>query len=118
MPDQTSPPSLNDAVTAAGGSGGGGGGGGGTPTSVKPYDLGETQKKIAYFLLWIMVGVIVAMVSVSLVFSIRCWVEPNTCTAANTALGILISGISPMFTAMVGLVGSVVGFYFGSKQTT
>jgi hypothetical protein len=78
---------------------------------------GTTRRTIAYFLLWIMVGIMLIVVLASLVFSVNCWVDGTTCARATTALNILTSNISPMFTAMVGLVGSVVGFYFGSRQT-
>jgi hypothetical protein len=104
-PPSTPPPPTPNAAT-------------GTPSGVVKYnlDLDETRKQLAYMLLWIMIGVIAVLMLVSLVYSVRCWLNAGTCPAANDALGILASHVSPVFTAMVGLVGSVVGFYFGSKQ--
>lgn len=113
------PPSIDNAEAALGltvAPAPAQGGGSGT-ASVENVDLGNTRKRIAYFLLWILVGVIVVIVLVSVVFSVRCWINPDTCTPAATALNILTSNVAPVFTAMVGLVGSVVGFYFGSRQS-
>ncbi|HEX8573343.1 MAG TPA: hypothetical protein VF759_11395 [Allosphingosinicella sp.] len=131
MPDQApaqdpapAAPSIDDAEAAlnlgtipAATAGPGGAGPGGGPVGVEPVELGNTRKTIAYFLLWILVGIIVVIVLVSLVFSINCWMDATKCTAATTALNLLTTSVSPVFTAMVGLVGSVVGFYFGSRQS-
>jgi len=78
--------------------------------------LDRTRRDIAYLLLWIMIGVMLVIILASVVYSVRCAMDSTTCAAATNALGVLTSSISPIFTAMVGLVGSVVGFYFGSKQ--
>ena len=122
MPDLQPAPSIDDAETAlslgnvpAASNAASGGTGG--ATGVESVDLGNTRKTIAYFLLWILVGIIIVVVMVSLVFSVNCWLNADKCTPASTALSLLTSSISPLFTAMVGLVGSVVGFYFGSRQT-
>ncbi|HET9640619.1 MAG TPA: hypothetical protein VFP12_15575 [Allosphingosinicella sp.] len=131
MPDQGTgqtpgpgAPSIDDAEAALGlgtipastlGPGGTGSGGG--PVGVEPVELGNTRKTIAFFLLWILVGIIVVVVLVSLVFTIMCWLDGTKCAAATTSLNLLTTSVSPVFTAMVGLVGSVVGFYFGSRQT-
>lgn len=123
-PRSTVAPSIDDAESALGlgniapsttvaASGTGPGGAAGV---VENPELGNTRKTIAYFLLWILVGIIIVVVLVSLVFSFKCWLNATTCSAASTALGILTNTVSPLFTAMVGLVGSVVGFYFGSRQ--
>lgn len=95
-------------------------GGAESPSGAVPYnpEIDKTRKYIAYFLLWILVGIIVTIVLVTIVYSGRCWNEADTCTAVGPALDMLNTSISPVFTAMVGLVGSVVGFYFGSKSQT
>jgi len=123
-PASSAPPSIDDAevalnlgdIPASTSVAAGGTGPGGAAGVVENPDV-NTRKRIAYFLLWILVGIIVIVVLVSLAFSWTCWVDEAKCTPASTALSILTTSISPLFTAMVGLVGSVVGFYFGSRQT-
>lgn len=126
--------SINEVVTAPPGGGTAGAGGtagsgtaGGTgtgtgtgdsPAAVEDYSLDSTRKRIAFFLLWIMAGVIALVAVVSLIYSANCWFSGDKCTQAEKALSLLNTGVSPMFTAMIGLVGSVVGFYFGSKQSS
>jgi hypothetical protein len=118
-------PSLDEAgpalpVDGAGrGAGGGTGtGDGGSPTAVQDYSLDSTRKRIAFFLLYIMAGIVALVAFVSLFYSGGCWLNHTKCSQAEGALTLLNTGIAPMFTAMVGLVGSVVGFYFGSKSTS
>jgi len=123
-PASGAPPSIDDAEAALGLGdipasttvASGGTGPGGAAGVVDNPDV-NTRRTIAYFLLWILVGIMLVVVLVSLVFSVNCWVDGRTCGRATTALNILTASVSPMFTAMVGLVGSVVGFYFGSRQT-
>ncbi|MEA3011481.1 MAG: hypothetical protein QOD42_26 [Sphingomonadales bacterium] len=115
--DETTAPDGTDAAPPGGaGAGAGGTAATGTAVAVQPYDPEETRKNIAYFLLWIMIGVIVAVVVVALMFSVDCWIHTDRCEPAKDALEMLTGSIAPVFTAMVGLVGSVVGFYFGSKE--
>lgn len=108
-PDVTSPDAADGQVPATAATG--------PAVAVEDYNPEGTRKKIAYFLLWIMIGVIVVVVLVALMFSVDCWLNTSRCEPAKDALAMLTSSIAPVFTAMVGLVGSVVGFYFGSKQT-
>ncbi len=120
--DQSTPPPKLAAGQGTGGSGSGAGGGGGGPplgtaVAVQDYPMERTRAKIAYFLLWIMVAIVVVIVLVSLMFSVDCWLRAARCAPAKDALSMLTGGISPVFTALVGLVGSVVGFYFGSRQS-
>jgi hypothetical protein len=96
----------------------GGTGSGGSPAAVEDYSLDSTRKRIAFFLLYIMAAIVALVALVSLIYSGDCWLHGTKCTQAEGALTLLNSGIAPMFTAMVGLVGSVVGFYFGSKSGT
>lgn len=118
-------PSLDEAgpVGPAQDSGPDGGGGtgtgdGGSPAGVQDYSLDSTRKRIAFFLLYLMAGIVALVALVSLFYSGSCWLDEVPCTQAEGALTLLNTGIAPMFTAMVGLVGSVVGFYFGSKSTS
>ena len=111
---------LGDAGKAGAGAGGGGTGtgDGGSPTAVEDYSIDSTRKRIAFFLLYIMAGIVALVAFVSLFYSGSCWLTQTKCTQAEGALTLLNTGVAPMFTAMVGLVGSVVGFYFGSRQTS
>lgn len=124
MPDDTAPPaagppSLNDTVNSRSGA----------PAAAAPtadargtvVGLGEptfvgTQRRIAFMLLWIMIGVIAITTVMSLGYSVRCSIDGAACVTNSAALKLLNDSLSPIFTAMIGLVGSVVGFYFGSKQ--
>ncbi len=122
--DEAGPIATADDAARSGTAGGGGGGGGtgtgdgGSPAAVQDYSLDSTRKRIAFFLLYIMAGIVALVALVSLFYSGSCWLTQTKCTQAEGALTLLNTGVAPMFTAMVGLVGSVVGFYFGSKSTT
>jgi hypothetical protein len=110
-------PNIDESKPPSGGvTGSGGGTALGAAVGVEPYQMERTRAKIALFLLWIMVGIIVVVVLISLTYSVDCWLRPDRCTSAKDALAMLTGGVSPVLTALVGLVGSVVGFYFGSRQ--
>lgn len=118
--DDPTPVSLDQAVTtvpAAPSPAPPAGGAGTVNPEVTTFELDRTRKQLAYRLLWIMIGIIGVIMLMSTIYSVRCWIDGGSCAAATTALGILTGSLSPIFTAMVGLVGSVVGFYFGSKST-
>lgn len=120
LDDTTAPAGTAEAVASAvtgTGTGTGASAATGTAVGLQDYSEDETRERIAYFLLWIMIGVIIAVVLVALMFSVDCWLHPGRCEPAKDALAMLTTSISPVFTAMVGLVGSVVGFYFGSKKS-
>lgn len=89
-----------------------------TPAGTEAYDLklAYTRESIAFFLLWITAGVIGAAAVATVVFSGWCWLNVRSCQAAGTALDLLSRNMSQYVTAMIGLVGSVVGFYFGSNS--
>jgi hypothetical protein len=107
-----------DAVVASAAASGTDGGTTQTPTGVIPFNFAQTQRDLAFRLVWILIGIVGIVTVLSVTYSVDCWAGSNRCTAAATALGLLTSSISPIFTAMIGLVGSVVGFYFGSKQNS
>lgn len=88
----------------------------GTASIIVPY-IDKTREKIAYLLLAILIGVIAIITLVALIYSASCWFSAAQCAAAQKALPILTDAIQPVFTAMIGIVGSVVGFYFGSKES-
>lgn len=96
----------------------------GTPVSVgAPTLIDETRKKIAFFLLGILALVIILQVIFGSIYSVGCWnygahklPSADPCVIADTSMKLMSSSLTPLFTAMVGLVGSVVGFYFGSKS--
>ena len=86
----------------------------GTPSGVSALELGQTRKEIAYRLIYIMSAVIAAYLLVSLIFAQSCWMS-STCSVKD-AYGMAAGSFATVFTALVGIVGSVVGFYFGSKS--
>ena len=82
------------------------------------FMLEATRANIAYGLLAILLLVVLAQVISSAALSGGCWVWGSYCPQAKEALTMISGATSSIFTAMVGLVGSVVGFYFGSKSET
>ena len=92
----------------------------GSPSEVNPVGLEDTRRWIAFFLLGILTLVILIEVLGAVILAVNCWVyaaRDGSCPAAQTSMGLLTNSLGAVFTAMVGLVGSVVGFYFGSKTT-
>lgn len=87
-----------------------------TVAGLEPFQFSKTQQQLAFRLLWVMIGVIFVIVASSAVYSATCFADGRQCASATSALSIITNSLSPIFTAMVGLVGSVIGFYFGSKQ--
>lgn len=87
-------------------------------TSLIEEPLNHTRKKIAMTLIGMLALLIVVEVIWGGIFGMSCWVnsKPATCDLADRSLAITQSAVGQMFTAMVGLVGSVVGFYFGSNS--
>ena len=91
----------------------------GTPTGVGPRrPLDSDRRMIAFILLAILAGVILVEVFGSGVLAVSCWFseKDGACPRGQAALGLLTNALGAVFTAMVGLVGSVVGFYFGSQK--
>ena len=86
-------------------------------TAPKRLDIDETRQQIAFILLWILGGIIVLEAIGGACFAGDCWLF-GRCDRASTAFGLISSSMGAIFTAMVGLVGSVVGFYFGSQKQT
>jgi hypothetical protein len=95
----------------------------GSPVGVSSsFTLDGTRRHIAFLLLGMLAAVILILVLSSGILAVSCWFNAKTdgtCPQAQASLGVLTSVFGTVFTAMVGLVGSVVGFYFGSqtKQT-
>ena len=93
----------------------------GSPTGVREVNLEDTRRRIAYFLLGILTLVVVIEVLGGSILAVNCWLGANAngaCPAAQASLSVLTTSLGAVFTAMIGLVGSVVGFYFGSKSTS
>lgn len=89
----------------------------GSPEGVRSgLKLEQTRANIAYGLLAILLLVVLFQVISSAALSSGCWVWGSYCPQAEKALSMITSTTQSIFTAMVGLVGSVVGFYFGSKS--
>ncbi len=91
----------------------------GSPTGVEPSrSIDATRERIAYILLGTL-GAIVALQAIAgIVFAADCWGSggKESCDLAKSSLGLVTNTLSTIFTAMIGLVGSVVGFYFGSQK--
>lgn len=81
-----------------------------------PEDLGETRRRIAYILLGILAAIIAVELVYAMIFSGSCFLDKETCQSGDAAYKLILDAIGPVFTAMIGLVGSVVGFYFGSQS--
>jgi uncharacterized membrane protein YeaQ/YmgE (transglycosylase-associated protein family) len=81
-----------------------------------PEDLGKTRRGIAYLLLAMLGAIIAVELIYAMIYSASCFVDAKSCAAGTAAYQLILDGIDPVFTAMIGLVGSVVGFYFGSQR--
>jgi hypothetical protein len=124
------PPPQTISLSTIGPSSGGGasssGPGAATAVSVSPdYSLDKTRQYIAFALLGILGLIILVELISSTVLATGCWntAKPDgtgvmACPQAQASLGVLTSVLGTVFTAMIGLVGSVVGFYFGSQKST
>lgn len=75
--------------------------------------LDGTRREIALRLIAILGIVIGAYLFISLIFSLSCWTS-NSCTVQES-YNMSAASFTTVFTALIGIVGSVVGFYFGSK---
>lgn len=75
--------------------------------------LDGTRQEIAFRLIMILAIVIGAYLFISLIFSLSCWTS-HTCTVQES-YNMSAASFTTVFTALIGIVGSVVGFYFGSK---
>lgn len=92
----------------------------GVPTAVQDnYDPSRDQEKararIAYILL-AMLGLAVACVLViGSALALTCYAG-KTCGGAKEAFALLSATVALIVSPIVGLVGSAIGFYFGSKS--
>lgn len=75
--------------------------------------LSATREAIAFRLITLLGGVVGAYLFISLIFSLSCWTS-NNCTVQES-YNMSAASFTTVFTALIGIVGSVVGFYFGSK---
>jgi hypothetical protein len=90
--------------------------------AVEPnYDPAPAQEKaraiIAYILLAVLVLVAIVMLIAALVLAQACYASTD-CKNAKDALAVLTNAVGLVFTPIVGLVGSVIGFYFGAKSAS
>jgi len=89
----------------------------GSPSAVTGYSVDATRQWIAFVLLGILGAFVFAEVLATVVLAFDCWVgHDGKCTQEGVAMDLLTRGVGGAFTAIVGLVGSVVGFYFGSQS--
>jgi len=112
-----SPTSNSVDLTAIGSSGGKGNPQNiGSPAAVQAgYALETTRKNLAYILLALLFLVIVFQTLSGAILGNACWRFVAYCTHAKESLDLVSGATQTVFTAMIGLVGSVIGFYFGSK---
>jgi|UPI0006476D72 hypothetical protein len=128
-PTLVSPPTATISLSTIGPSSAGSGGASSGPSaptavSVSPdFSLDRTRQYIAFALLGILGLIILVELISSAVLATGCWntAKPDgtgmmACPQAQASLGVLTSVLGTVFTAMIGLVGSVVGFYFGSQK--
>jgi hypothetical protein len=86
---------------------------------VTGYSVDKTRENIAYALLWILAGFVIAEVLSSIVLAFECWLgSDGKCPQETASMDLLTRGVGGAFTAIIGLVGSVIGFYFGSQKQT
>ena len=93
-----------------------------TAAAVEPnYDPAPAQERaraiIAYILLAVLVLVAIVMLIAAIVLARDCYASKN-CANAKDALAILTNAVGLVFTPIIGLVGSVIGFYFGAKSVS
>jgi hypothetical protein len=83
------------------------------------YDPNPDQEKargrIAYALLAALFAVVIFLLIAGMVIARSCYFSTDNCSASKNTLEILTTVTGLIFSTFVGLVGSVVGFYFGSK---
>lgn len=87
-----------------------------TVVAINPYSVDQTRQMIAIWLLASLFGIIAVEALFSAILGFNCWIYGMCSTRAAPAVALITNTIQPIFTAMVGLVGSVVGFYFGSQK--
>ena len=84
----------------------------------KHYDPAPAQEKaranLAYILLAVLVGLVVVQVIAGVIGAFECYTSPN-CASAKDSLAVMNTALGQTFSPIVGLVGSVIGFYFGAK---
>lgn len=87
---------------------------------VMPYNPEPQQERtrgyITYALLGTLLLVILFLVAVGALLARDCYVQ-SSCASAQASLGIITGIMNIVFTPIIGLVGSVIGFYFGAKTT-
>jgi predicted small integral membrane protein len=75
----------------------------------------QTRGWIAYALLAALFVVVIFLMIAGAIVAKGCYYSTDACAASKSTLEILTTITGLVFTPLVGLVGSVVGFYFGSK---
>ena len=92
---------------------------GGATSVQENYDPGRDQEKarvrIAYVLLAMLGLAVVCVLTTGSYLALTCYAG-KTCGEAKEALALLSATVALIFTPIVGLVGSAIGFYFGSKS--
>ncbi|KMO12300.1 hypothetical protein [Methylobacterium platani] len=92
----------------------------GTAISVQEnYNPGRDQERarvrIAYILLAMLGLAVCCILAVGSYLALTCYAG-RTCGEAKEAFALLGSTVGLIFTPIVGLVGSAIGFYLGSKS--
>ncbi len=92
----------------------------GVATSIQGnYDPGRDQEKarvrITYVLLAMLGLAVVCVLAVGCYLALTCYAA-KACSDAKDAFALMSATVALIFTPIVGLVGSAIGFYFGSKS--
>lgn len=88
--------------------------------AAEPYNLVKDREnvrgRIAMWLVWTLVGLIVLVSLIALGTQIACSLNGAACPTPTTELVSVRALIELILTPLVGLVGAVTGFYFGEKS--
>ncbi|MFZ5670427.1 MAG: hypothetical protein ACOY4K_13115 [Pseudomonadota bacterium] len=88
----------------------------------RPYDPAKDQEvirgRVALLLVVALLMLVGTLMLVSLAAGQACWREPSSCAAVKDSMEAVKLIIDAGLSAVVGLVGAVTGFYFGSKAAS
>jgi ABC-type dipeptide/oligopeptide/nickel transport system permease component len=76
----------------------------------------RARQRLAFLIVYLLAGVIVVIVVAGVVGGLACWSGGTRCDAVTRSLAVLTNSTSTVFTALIGLTGSIIGFYFGSRK--
>lgn len=77
----------------------------------------QTRGWIAVALLVALFVVILFLMTTAGIIAVNCSSSQDKCVSSKETLNIITTVMNIMFTPLIGLVGTVIGFYFGSKAS-